>query len=89
MKKKSITESNTHGRPSQKKRKLATATKRIQDNTAQTMTNKYQVLANINTEILKEVNDPVQHTKENQPKLPPIFIYGVTNYTQMSRTYLK
>jgi hypothetical protein len=67
-----------------KKRKLTTATKRIQDNTALAMTtNKFQVLANTNTEIPKEVNDPVKHTKENQPQPPPIFIYGVTNYTQM------
>jgi hypothetical protein len=67
-----------------KKRKLTKATKRIQDNSAQTMKrNKFQVLANTNTENPKEVNDPVKHTKENQPKPPPIFIYGVTNYTQM------
>jgi hypothetical protein len=69
-----------------KKRKLTTATKRIQDNTAQTTTsNRFQVLANINTEIPKQVNNPINHTKQDQPKdpkPPPIFIYGVTNYTQ-------
>jgi hypothetical protein len=63
------------------------STKRIQDNTAQTTTtNKFQVLANINNETPKGENNPINHTNKEQPKdpkPPPIFIYGVTNYKQM------
>jgi hypothetical protein len=70
-----------------KKRKLTKATKRIQDNTAQTMTiNKFQVLANINNKTPNEESNSINHTNNDQPKdpkPPPIFIYGVTNYKEM------
>jgi hypothetical protein len=49
-------------------------------------TNKFQVLANINNETPKEENNPINHTNNDQPKdpkPPPIFIYGVTNYKQI------
>jgi hypothetical protein len=48
--------------------------------------NKFQVLANINNETPNEENNSINHTNNDQPKdpkPPPIFIYGVTNYKQM------